>query len=37
MAMTRAEDVLVILHSGGSELIAGIGAALEANGAPALG
>jgi superfamily I DNA and RNA helicase len=36
MAMTRAEDVLVILHSGTSELISRIGAALEANGAPAL-
>jgi hypothetical protein len=34
MAMTRAEDVLVILHSGASGLIAKIGAALEANGAP---
>jgi hypothetical protein len=36
MAMTRAEDVLVILHSGGSELVTRIGAALEANGAPVL-
>lgn len=36
MAMTRAEDVLVILHSGGSELVAKIATALEANGAPAL-
>ena len=37
MAMTRAEDVLIILHSGRSEFVGRIAAALEANGAPALG
>jgi hypothetical protein len=36
MAMTRAEDVLVMLHSGGSELVSRIASALEASGAPAL-
>jgi hypothetical protein len=34
--MTRAEDVLVILHSGASDLVAGIASALDENGSPAL-